>query len=185
MKQFILYASKAVTSPDFSLNDLPGSGGRMDLVARCIGNALWLSHDLRRDTYIHVVACGSPPVVITFYGNLLRGCIARWKRHSGMDKENVGINAAESRDNNTQTQFSTVSCGVGVRGEQLLYFRRERHRSSACKPKRGFGIRPRRPHRTADRRREVRWTVWTRKDIAWRYFLSRIAVHHYGTLWIG
>jgi tRNA (pseudouridine54-N1)-methyltransferase len=98
MKQFILYASKAVTSPDFSLNDLPGSGGRMDLVARCIGNALWLSHDLRRDTCIHVVACGSPPVVISFYGNRLRGVspdernIAAWiKKTLASTRRNPGI----------------------------------------------------------------------------------------------
>jgi tRNA (pseudouridine54-N1)-methyltransferase len=75
MRQFILYARKAATRPEFALDDLPGSGGRMDLVARCIANALWISHALRRDSCIHVVACGSPhpPVVISFYGDRLRG----------------------------------------------------------------------------------------------------------------
>ncbi len=74
MREFILYARKAVTSSNFSLNDLPGSGGRMDLVARCVCNALWISHDLRRDSCIHVVAYGAPnpPRVISFYGSLLR-----------------------------------------------------------------------------------------------------------------
>lgn len=100
MKQFILYARKAATSPDFSLNDLPGTGGRMDLVARCICNALWLSHDLRRDTCIHVVACGSPnpPVVISFYGNMLKGVspdernIAAWiKKTLALKRQNPGI----------------------------------------------------------------------------------------------
>ncbi|MGB2728591.1 MAG: tRNA (pseudouridine(54)-N(1))-methyltransferase TrmY [Halobacteriota archaeon] len=100
MKQFILYTSKAVTSPDFSLDDLPGSGGRMDLVARCICNALWISHDLRRDSCIHVVACGSPnpPVVISFYGNMLRDVspdernIAAWiKKALAKKRKNPGI----------------------------------------------------------------------------------------------
>jgi len=100
MKQFILYASKAVTSPDFSLDDLTGSGGRMDLVARCICNALWISHDLRRDSCIHVVACGSPnpPVVISFYGDRLRGVspdernIAAWiKKALARKRKNPGI----------------------------------------------------------------------------------------------
>lgn len=100
MKQFILYTSKAVTSPDFSLDDLPGSGGRMDLVARCICNALWISHDLRRDSCIHVVACGSPnpPVVISFYGNRLRDVspdernIAAWiKKALAKKRKNPGI----------------------------------------------------------------------------------------------
>jgi len=100
MKQFILYTSKAVTSPDFSLDDLPGSGGRMDLVARCISNALWISHDLRRDSCIHVVACGSPnpPVVISFYGDRLRDVspdernIAAWiKKALAKKRKNPGI----------------------------------------------------------------------------------------------
>jgi tRNA (pseudouridine54-N1)-methyltransferase len=100
MKQFILYASKAVTSPDFTLDDLPGSGGRMDLVARCICNALWISHDLRRDTCIHIVACGTPnpPVVISFFGDRLRGVspdernIAAWiKKALALKRKNPGI----------------------------------------------------------------------------------------------
>ncbi|MGC9443459.1 MAG: tRNA (pseudouridine(54)-N(1))-methyltransferase TrmY [Candidatus Methanospirareceae archaeon] len=100
MRQFILYAAKAATSPDFSLNDLPGSGGRMDLVARCVGNALWLSHALRRDTCIHIVACGGPhpPVVITFTGERLRGVspdernIAAWiQKAVAGTRQNPGI----------------------------------------------------------------------------------------------
>ncbi|HDS45208.1 MAG TPA: tRNA (pseudouridine(54)-N(1))-methyltransferase TrmY [Methanomicrobia archaeon] len=100
MRQFVLYASRAVTSPEFSLDDLPGSGGRMDLVARCVGNALWLSHALRRDTCIHVVACGEPhpPVVLTFAGERLRGVspdernIAAWIRKTlAGTRRNPGI----------------------------------------------------------------------------------------------
>lgn len=100
MKQIILYARKAVTSPEFSLDDLPGSGGRMDLVARCICNALWISHALRRDTCIHVVANGGPkpPVVISFYGDTLRGVspdernIAAWiKIALSKKRKNPGI----------------------------------------------------------------------------------------------
>lgn len=75
MREFILRASKAVTSPDFNLNDLPGSAGRMDLVCRCISNALWVSNDLRRDTRIFIVLEGppSPPKMIVFEGKTLKG----------------------------------------------------------------------------------------------------------------
>lgn len=75
MREFILMALKAVTKPDFILNDLPGSGGRMDLVCRCISNALWISNDLRRDTTIHAVLGGpnDPPRTISFDGKYLRG----------------------------------------------------------------------------------------------------------------
>jgi len=73
----------------------------MDLVARCVCSALWISHDLRRDSCIHVVACGSPnpPVVISFYGNRLRGVspdernIAAWiKKTLARKRKNPGIN---------------------------------------------------------------------------------------------
>ena len=74
MREFILRALKALTAPNFKLNDLPGAG-RMDLVCRCISSALWISNDLRRDTKIHVVLEGppSPPKAITFDGKELKG----------------------------------------------------------------------------------------------------------------
>ncbi|KYC51504.1 MAG: tRNA (pseudouridine(54)-N(1))-methyltransferase [Candidatus Methanofastidiosum methylothiophilum] len=73
-KIFILKASKAKTSNDFSLNDLPGDGGRMDIVARCVNSAFFLSHDLRRDTEFIVVLEGepNPPVTLRFIGNELK-----------------------------------------------------------------------------------------------------------------
>ena len=75
MREFILRASKAVTSPEFNLNDLPGSGGRMDLVCRCISSALWVSNDLRRDTRIFITFEGptNPPKTIVFDGYSLKG----------------------------------------------------------------------------------------------------------------
>ncbi len=74
MREFILRALKGKTTPDFSLDDLP-SAGRMDLVCRCISNALWISNDLRRDTIIHVVMDGPslPPKIVSFSGLELRG----------------------------------------------------------------------------------------------------------------
>ena len=102
-REFVVFARKATTAPDFPLNDLPGKGGRMDLVARCICNALWISHDLRRDTRIHIIAYGrpNPPLCITFDGSTLRRVspdernIASWirkalKAESGR-KANPGI----------------------------------------------------------------------------------------------
>ncbi len=74
MRTFILYARKARTDEKFSLEDLPGSGGRMDLVARFVSSALFLSHSVRTDTTVHVVLNGppKPPVTVTFYGSEMR-----------------------------------------------------------------------------------------------------------------
>lgn len=73
-REFIVRALKARTDPFFNINDLPGSGGRMDLVARCISSALFVSHKIRRNTVIHVVLEGpsKPPKVVSFNGETLR-----------------------------------------------------------------------------------------------------------------
>lgn len=60
MKHFLIIAHKALTTGDFSLNDLPGSAGRMDILCRCVSSAFFLSHDLRRDVQIHLLLLGEP-----------------------------------------------------------------------------------------------------------------------------
>lgn len=73
MKDFIIIGHKAVTEP-FSLNDLPGLAGRMDILCRFINAALFLSHEIRRDVRIFAVLMGmpSPPKLIRFEGSLVR-----------------------------------------------------------------------------------------------------------------
>ncbi len=65
---------KAVTDGQFSLNDLPGSAGRMDILCRCVNSALFLSHDLRRDVVIYLVLLGEPepPKIVKFSGKDVR-----------------------------------------------------------------------------------------------------------------
>jgi tRNA (pseudouridine54-N1)-methyltransferase len=74
MRTFVIVGHKAVTSPKFSLNDLPGGAGRMDIIARCINASLFLSHDLRRDVDTYAILLGepSPPVTIRFNGEKVR-----------------------------------------------------------------------------------------------------------------
>ena len=74
MRTFVLFARKARTDSNFNMEDLPSSGGRMDLVARCITASLWLSHAIRPDSRIYVVLNGppSPPVTVMFDGSAIR-----------------------------------------------------------------------------------------------------------------
>ncbi|MCL7414107.1 MAG: tRNA (pseudouridine(54)-N(1))-methyltransferase TrmY [ANME-2 cluster archaeon] len=74
MREFIVVGHKAVTDGQFSLNDLPGSAGRMDIMCRCVNSALFLSHDLRRDTIIYLVLLGAPgpPKIVRFSGRDVR-----------------------------------------------------------------------------------------------------------------
>lgn len=72
MREFILLARKGLTKP-FSLKDLPGAG-RIDLVARCISSAVFISHAIRKDVIFHAVLYGppEPPKTISFYAKKLR-----------------------------------------------------------------------------------------------------------------
>ncbi len=65
--------SNAITRPSINLRDLP-SAGRIDIVARCINSAFWLSNDIRRNVFFHTILHGEPdpPVYIRFEGEKLR-----------------------------------------------------------------------------------------------------------------
>ncbi len=73
MRVFVLQAHKASTSP-FSLNDLPGSGGRMDIVARFVSSALFVSHGIRKDVIVYIILNGpeDPPKTVRFEARKLK-----------------------------------------------------------------------------------------------------------------
>jgi tRNA (pseudouridine54-N1)-methyltransferase len=74
MTAFAIVGHLARTDDSFSLNDLPGTGGRMDVLCRCVNAVLFLSHDLRRDTECYLVLCGEPagPKTVKFSGSAVR-----------------------------------------------------------------------------------------------------------------
>lgn len=74
MISFAIVGHLARTDGGFSLNDLPGSGGRMDVLCRCVNASLFLSHDLRRDVDCYLVLCGEPagPKTVKFSGAQVR-----------------------------------------------------------------------------------------------------------------
>jgi tRNA (pseudouridine54-N1)-methyltransferase len=62
-RQFLVVGHDAPTTPDFSLDDLPGAG-RMDLLARTVVAALLRSHGVRADSRVHVVLDGAYTLVV-------------------------------------------------------------------------------------------------------------------------
>jgi tRNA (pseudouridine54-N1)-methyltransferase len=54
VRQFLVVGHDAPTTPDFSLDDLPGAG-RLDLLARTVVAGLLRSHGVREDARVHVV----------------------------------------------------------------------------------------------------------------------------------
>ncbi|SIR30661.1 tRNA (pseudouridine54-N1)-methyltransferase [Haladaptatus litoreus] len=70
MRQFIVLGHDAPTTPDFSLDDLAGSAGRLDALCRCVNSAFFLSHDFRSDVRLFLVL--QDELTIRFEGSELR-----------------------------------------------------------------------------------------------------------------
>lgn len=60
MRRFVVLGQKASASPDFLLDDLPGTSGRLDVLLRCVRAATLFSHGLRRDVVVYLVLQGGP-----------------------------------------------------------------------------------------------------------------------------
>jgi tRNA (pseudouridine54-N1)-methyltransferase len=58
MRRFVIIGQRASASPDFSLEDVAGTGGRIDVLLRCLRAALLVSHGVRRDTLVYLVLLG-------------------------------------------------------------------------------------------------------------------------------
>lgn len=69
MRQFVVIGHEVPIEESIPLDDLPGAG-RADLLLRCVGAALFTSHDIRTDTRIHLVL--QDRVTVTFDGETLR-----------------------------------------------------------------------------------------------------------------
>jgi tRNA (pseudouridine54-N1)-methyltransferase len=70
MRQFVVVGHDAPTTPDFSLDDLAGGAGRLDVLCRCVSAALFLSHDVREDVRVHLVL--GDEFTVTFDGASVR-----------------------------------------------------------------------------------------------------------------
>ena len=69
MREFVIVGHDAPTTPEFSLDDLPGAG-RLDVLCRCVTSALLLSHDIRESVQVSLVLDGA--YVVRFEGSELR-----------------------------------------------------------------------------------------------------------------
>ena len=74
MRRFLVVGHRAVTSTDFSLDDLAGAAGRMDILLSAANAALLLAHDIRRDTEADLLLLGppDPPRLVRILGPRVR-----------------------------------------------------------------------------------------------------------------
>jgi len=74
MIRFAIIGHLAHTAGDFSLSDMPGGAGRLDILCRCVTTSLFLSHGMRRDVEVYLILLGQPdpPKTILFSGERVK-----------------------------------------------------------------------------------------------------------------
>lgn len=127
MHRFVVLGHRAVTSKNFSLNDLCGSAGRMDVLLRCVNSAFFLSNDIRRNVELYLVLQGEPdpPKTIHIRGDELKylnpderstGALIRNALMTKLDKNNPaelmstpGIYISRNSFTETLEKLSSIS----------------------------------------------------------------------------
>jgi tRNA (pseudouridine54-N1)-methyltransferase len=104
----------ARTTGDFSVNDLPGSGGRMDVLCRCINSAFFLSHNLRRDVECFLVLCGEP------HPDKTVRISGEGVRHLNPDERSTGALLKKALSLPVGDSYREASPGISVRHGGLL-----------------------------------------------------------------
>lgn len=118
MTSFAVLGHTARSDGAFSLNDLPSSGGRMDVLCRCVNASLFLSHNLRRDVECSLVLLGppAPPKTVKFSGASIRSLNPDERSPASLIKKALEIPCG--------SEFRESSAGVAVRNgglERLLH----------------------------------------------------------------
>ncbi|MDD2834978.1 MAG: tRNA (pseudouridine(54)-N(1))-methyltransferase TrmY [Methanothrix sp.] len=73
MRNFIVVGHKATTTPNFSLEDIPGTSGRLDILCRAVTAAFVISHGIRKDVCVYLIHLGGEiPKTIQLRGETLR-----------------------------------------------------------------------------------------------------------------
>lgn len=134
MKDFVIIGHKAVTTGGFSLNDMPGSAGRMDILCRCINSVFFLSHDLRRDVQAHLLLLGdpNPPRLIRFNGEQLRYLNPDERSAGALIKKALELNNISSRESRStpgvwvrEADLQTLMAEFVGDGRKIFYFRED------------------------------------------------------------
>jgi tRNA (pseudouridine54-N1)-methyltransferase len=58
MRRFVVIGQRAIASSDFSMLDIAGTSGRLDVLLRCVRAGFLVSHGLRQDTVMYLVLMG-------------------------------------------------------------------------------------------------------------------------------
>lgn len=108
MRQFLIVGHEAPTTPSFSLDDLAGGAGRLDILCRCVTSAFVRSHGIREDVRVHLVL--NDQFTIQFDGSNL-------KRLNPDERSTAALirTALENRENAIGHMPAESTPGVSIR----------------------------------------------------------------------
>jgi tRNA (pseudouridine54-N1)-methyltransferase len=96
MPIFVVVGHKATTSPNFSLEDIPGTSGRLDILCRAVTAAFVVSHGIRKDVLVYLVLLGGDaPKTILLQGESLRHLNPDERTTAALLKKALAIPATE------------------------------------------------------------------------------------------
>ena len=128
MRNFVVVGNLAATTPDFTLEDIPGTSGRIDILCRCINSAFVLSHGIRRAVQVYLIFRGGPAPKMVH----LRG----WDlRHLNPDERTTAALLKKALALEADSKWRGSTPGISVRagdladlavyGEGTTYYLRE------------------------------------------------------------
>jgi tRNA (pseudouridine54-N1)-methyltransferase len=109
MPVFAIIGHCARTDGAFSLNDMPGGAGRIDILCRAVNASLFLSHSMRRnvETYLVLLGDPDPPRTIMFSGEKVR--------YLNPDERSAGSLIKKALNLKVSDSFTESTPGVYIR----------------------------------------------------------------------
>jgi tRNA (pseudouridine54-N1)-methyltransferase len=92
VRRFLVVGHRAVTSPDFSLDDLAGAAGRMDILLGAANAALLVAHGIRRDAEADLLLLGppDPPRLVRIVGHRVRSYQPDLRSNAALLRKGLG-----------------------------------------------------------------------------------------------
>lgn len=111
MRGFLIIGNEAFTGP-FNLSDLPGAG-RVDVLCRCVSQALFLSHSIRKGVEVYLLLLGKPdpPKAIRIRSDELR--------RMSPDERNIAGHIRKAVSFRPSGEWLEVNSGVHVSRKNL------------------------------------------------------------------
>jgi len=108
MRTFIVVGHKATTTPNFSLEDIPGTSGRLDILCRAVTASFVISHGIRKDVCVYLVLLGGE----TAKTILLRG---ESLRHLNPDERTTAALLKKALALTATAEWAMSTSGIFVR----------------------------------------------------------------------